>query len=208
LRLEQEVERLETAVASRSHVLARTFERVCGVLTTLGYLDGDTVTEHGRRLADLYTELDLLAAECLHRGLWDGLSPAELAAVASGLTYESRRAIEGAARLPEGRPREVLAQMLTLWGELTGLERDHKVSFLRQPDLSFAWSAHAWACGKPLETVLGPDLTPGDFVRAVRQLIDLLGQIAVAASGTPLAGTAREAADTLRRGVVAYSSVG
>jgi ATP-dependent RNA helicase HelY len=208
LRLEQEVERLESAVAGRSHVLARTFERVCGVLTTLGYLDGDTVTEHGRRLADLYTELDLLAAECLHRGLWDGLSPAELAAVASGLTFESRRATEGAARLPEGRPREVLAQMLTLWGELTGLERDHKVSFLRQPDLSFAWSAHAWARGKPLETVLGPDLTPGDFVRAVRQLIDQLGQIAVAASGTPLARTAREAADTLRHGVVAYSSVG
>jgi ATP-dependent RNA helicase HelY len=208
LRLEQEVERLESSVASRSHVLARTFERVCGVLTSLGYLNGDTVTEHGRRLADLYTELDLLAAECLHRGLWDGLSPAELAAVASGLTFESRRATEGAARLPEGRPREVLAQMLTLWGELTGLERDHKVSFLRQPDLSFAWPAHAWARGEPLETVLGPDLTPGDFVRAVRQLIDVLGQIAVAASGTPLAGTAREAADTLRHGVVAYSSVG
>ena len=52
-------------------------------------------------------------------------------------------------------------------------------------------------------------LTPGDFVRAVKQLIDLLGQIAVAAGpGAPLASTAHAAADALRRGVVAYSSVG
>ena len=52
-------------------------------------------------------------------------------------------------------------------------------------------------------------LTPGDFVRAVKQLIDLLGQIAVAAGpGSPLASTAHAAADALRRGVVAYSSVG
>jgi ATP-dependent RNA helicase HelY len=209
LRLEQEVARLETAVGGRSHVLARTFERVCAVLTQLGYLEGDSVTGHGRRLADLYTELDLLAAECLRRSLWDDLTPAELAACASALTFESRRPEDrGRARLPEGRAREVLAKMLVLWGELAGIEHEHKVSFLREPDLSFAWAAHAWARGKPLETVLGADLTAGDFVRAVKQLIDVIGQIAVAATGTPLAGTAREAADTLRRGVVAYSSVG
>ncbi|MBO0773531.1 MAG: RNA helicase, partial [Actinobacteria bacterium] len=209
LRLEQEVARLETAVGGRSHVLARTFERVCAVLTQLGYLDGDSVTGHGRRLADLYTELDLLAAECLRRGLWDDLTPAELAACASALTFESRRPDDrGRARLPEGRAREVLAEMLVLWGELAGIEHEHKVSFLREPDLSFAWAAHAWSRGKPLETVLGADLTAGDFVRAVKQLIDVIGQIAVAAGGTPLAATAREAAGTLRRGVVAYSSVG
>jgi ATP-dependent RNA helicase HelY len=56
--------------------------------------------------------------------------------------------------------------------------------------------------------VLVPDLTPGDFVRAVKQLIDLLGQIAVAAGQAPLGVTARQAAGALRRGVVAYSSVG
>ena len=57
----------ESAVAGRTHVIARTFERVCAVLEHLGYLDGDSVTPDGRRLADLYTELDLLAAEPLVR---------------------------------------------------------------------------------------------------------------------------------------------
>jgi len=209
-RLEQEVRQLEAAVAGRSHVIARTFQRVCAVLGRLGYLEGDTVTPDGRRLADLYTELDLLAAECLRRDLWAGLSPAELAACVSALTFEARKADDaGPPRLPGGPVREVLAAMAAVRAELAAVEAENKLAFLREPDLGFAWAAHAWARGKPLESVLGPDLTPGDFVRAVKQLMDLLGQVAAAAGrDTPLGVTARQAADALRRGVVAYSSVG
>jgi ATP-dependent RNA helicase HelY len=207
-RQEREVERLESAVASRSHVIARTFQRVCAVLGQLGYLEGDTVTPDGRRVADLYTELDLLAAECLRRDLWAGLDPAGLAACVSALTFEARKSEDaGPPVLPDGPVRETLATMVAVWAELTAVERQHKLSFLREPDLGFAWAADAWARGKPLESVLGP-LTPGDFVRATKQLMDLLGQIAVAAGrDTPLAATARQAVDALRHGVVAYSSV-
>jgi ATP-dependent RNA helicase HelY len=209
-RLAQEVARLESAVASRSHVIARTFRRVCAVLERLGYLADGAITPDGRRLADLYTELDLLAAECLRRGLWDGLDPAQLAACVSALTFESRTPeAAGPPRLPPGdRVRAALAAMASVWEELDSVEKDARLSFLREPDLGFAWAAHAWARGKPLESVLDPDLTPGDFVRAVKQLIDLLGQITVAAGRrSPVGTTARSAAGALRRGVVAYSSV-
>jgi ATP-dependent RNA helicase HelY len=209
-RLEREVRQLEAAVAGRSHVIARTFQRVCAVLGDLGYLDGDTVTPAGRRLADLYTELDLLAAECLRRDLWRGLDPAELAACVSALTFEARKTEDAAPPQVPGSPvREILAAMVSLRGELAAVEREHKLAFLREPDLGFAWAAYAWARGKPLESVLGPDVTPGDFVRAVKQLMDLLGQIAVAAGrDAPIGVTARQAVEALRRGVVAYSSVG
>jgi ATP-dependent RNA helicase HelY len=208
-RLERDVQRLETTVAGRSHVIARTFQRVCAVLAHLGYTEGGRVTDAGRRLACLYTELDLLAAECLRRGLWDGLSPAELAACVSALTFESRTAEAAApARLPGGPVREVLAATVSLWRELDEIETENRLSFLREPDPGFAWAAHAWARGKPLESVLGPDLTPGDFVRAVKQLMDLLGQVAVAAGpDTPLRSTALKAVDALGHGVVTYSSV-
>jgi ATP-dependent RNA helicase HelY len=209
-RMRRQAEELEGRIAGRTHVIARTFDRVCGVLTQLGYLDGDTVTAEGRRLASLYTELDLLASECLRRGLWDALSPAELAACVSTLTFESRRPPEDGSspRLPGGQVRDVLTAMVRLWGNLAGTEREHQLSFLREPDLGFAWNAHAWAQGRRLETVLETGLTPGDFVRAAKQLIDLLDQVAVAAGRTPLAAKARAAIDALRRGVVAYSSVG
>ncbi len=208
-RLAREVASLEGSVAARSHVIARTFDRVCSVLNHLGYLDDGRVTPDGRRLADLYTELDLLAAECLRRGLWDGLDPAELAACVSVLTFESRQSDDDAApRLPGGPVRDVAASMISVWSELDEVEKDNRLSFLRQPELGFAWAAHAWARGKPLEMVLQPDLTPGDFVRAVKQLMDLLGQIAVAAgAGSELASTAHAAVDALRHGVVAYTSV-
>ncbi len=193
-------------MAARSHVIARTFQRVCAVLERLGYLADGQVTPDGRRLGDLYTELDLLAAECLRRGLWDGLDPAELAACVSVLTFESRQPDDEVPRMPGGPVRDVIGSMVSVWGELDELEKEHRLSFMRPPEPGFAWAAHAWAAGQPLEKVLDP-LTPGDFVRAVKQLIDLLGQIAVAA-GDPLASTAHAAADALRRGVVAYSSVG
>src|SRR5262249_39472651 len=67
-RLAREVERLEATVAGRSHVIARTFERVCAVLAHLGYTDGDRVTDAGKRLACLYTELDPPDAGVLPRG--------------------------------------------------------------------------------------------------------------------------------------------
>jgi len=207
-RLQREVERLEATVAGRSHVIARTFQRVCAVLARLGYTDGGRVTDAGKRLACLYTELDLLAAECLRRGLWDGLSPAELAACVSALTFESRSTeAAGPARLPGGPVRDVLAATVSVWRELDEIEADNRLSFLREPDPGFAWAAHAWAQGKPLESVLGPDLTPGDFVRAVKQLMDLLGQVAVAAGDDPLRSTALAAVDALGHGVVTFSSV-
>ncbi len=209
LRLEREAEALERRVAGRTHVIARTFDRVCAVLDQLGYTDGDTVTAEGRRLAGLYSELDLLVAECLRRGLWDSLGPAELAACVSALTFESRRPDDASPpRLPPGQAREVLAAMIRVWGGLDGIEKDHQLAFLREPDLGFAWTAHAWTRGRPLEQVLSSDLTPGDFVRAVKQLIDLLDQVAAAGGPTPVAATARSAISALRRGVVAYSSVG
>jgi len=210
LRLTRETEALDDRVAGRSHVIARTFGRVCSVLERLGYLAGDTVTGDGKRLSRLYTELDLLAAECLRRGLWDELSAAELAACVSTLTFESRQADDTQPpRLPKGRVPDVLAAMARTWGELDQLEKDHNLSFLREPDLHFAWAGYRWARGARLEAVLdeSPDLTPGDFVRAVKQLVDLLDQIAVAAAGSDLTDTARSAIEALRRGVVAYSTV-
>jgi ATP-dependent RNA helicase HelY len=187
-RLARETEALERRVAGRSHVIARTFDRVCRVLERLGYLSGDTVTPDGQRLGRLYTELDLLAAECLRGGLWDGLTPAELAACVSALSFESRQSDDGQPpRLPNGRVSEALSATLRTWGELDQLEKDNNLGFLREPDLGFAWAAYRWARGVKLEKVLAeaPDLTPGDFVRSVKQLIDLLDQIANATPAAP-----------------------
>lgn len=208
-KLDRDAQTLKRRVEQRTNTVARQFDRVCDVLTALGYLDGDTVTDQGSHLRRIYSELDLVAAESMRHGLWDDLDPSGLAAALSVLVFESRRPDDASSpRIPGGEVREVIGEMVRLWGTLDALERDHKLDFLRQPDLGFAWVAYRWSEGDELDDVLlVSDLSAGDFVRWMKQLIDLAGQVADAAGGTPLRETAREVVRRMRRGVVAYSSL-
>jgi len=214
-RLRRDNEGLRRRVENRTNSIARVFDRVCDLLEHLGYLEGDSanperhgVTDAGRRLARLYGELDLLAAECLRQGTWRGLSPAELAASVSALVFEAREPVTAPPRLPRGKVPEALDATMKLWGQLARAERDRRLDFLREPAPGFAWAAFRWASGASLDAVLTENAMPaGDFVRWIRQLLDLLGQIAQAADDE-IRPTAERAMDALRRGVVAYSSVG
>ena len=209
-KLDRDAKTLKRRVEQRTNTIARQFDRVCEVLTALEYLDGDTVTPRGVHLRRIYSDMDLVAAEALRQGLWADLDASDLAAVLSALVYEARRPDDARPpRIPGGRSKEALRDVVHLWGELDALEKDHRVDYLREPDLGFAWAAYRWAEGDALDDVLGVvDLAAGDFVRWMKQLVDLALQVADAASGTPVRDVAREAADRLRRGVVAYSSVG
>ncbi len=212
-RLDRETATLRRRIDSRTNTIARQFDRVCEVLSARGYLADDRVTDAGRTLMRIYGELDLVAAECLRLGLWEELAPADLAAALSVLVYESRRADDAnPPRLPRGPVREVIRDMIGVWAELDALEREHRLDFLREPDLGFSWAAQAWASGAGLDEVLREtDLAAGDFVRWVKQLLDVCGQVADAAGASPSGGrlrqTARATIDALRRGVVAYSSL-
>ena len=219
-RLLAETEQVERKVAATTHSLAREFDRIRGLLRERGYLHaeeggpGEEVTEHGKRLTRLYSESDLLAAECLRHGVWRDLDPAELAAVVSALVYEARRDGPLEARLPPGKVSDALTATARLWAELEDDERRHRLDRTRQPDPGFAWAVYRWARGESLEKVLsaaeenGAELGAGDFVRWCRQVIDFLDQIRdVVGGGDPVGAAARKAVDALRRGVVAMATV-
>ncbi|HVF21334.1 MAG TPA: DEAD/DEAH box helicase [Mycobacteriales bacterium] len=208
-RLEADTHALRKRVAGRTNSIARTFDHVCQVLTALGYLDGEQVSAAGEQLARVYTESDLLVVECLRQGLWEGLTPQELAACVSLIVFEARGQGDQAPRLPGGKVRDVLREMAQVYAELSGLEAEHGLDFLRDPDPGFAWAAWRWAGGARLEAVLDEtELTAGDFVRWVKMLLDLLDQVAkVSGSESSVRQAARDAVHAMRRGVVAYSSV-
>ncbi|HEX8003067.1 MAG TPA: DEAD/DEAH box helicase [Mycobacteriales bacterium] len=208
-KLRRDTDVLEQKVRGRTNSIARTFDRVVALLESLGYVADDAVTPSGRMLAQVYNEADLLVVECLRAGLWDRLSPSELAACVSVLVYETRGPVDTQPRIPGGSVRTTLDEMVFVWQRLKAAEEDQRLDFLREPDPGFAWAAHRWAGGARLEAVLREsDLTAGDFVRWTKMLIDLLSQVAdVAAEDSPVRATARSALGALRRGVVAYSSV-
>jgi ATP-dependent RNA helicase HelY len=207
-KLDRDSRTLRRRIEQRTNTIARQFDRVCEVLDALDYLDGDAVTPRGRALMRIYNELDLVTAEALRTGIWDDLDASQLAAVLSALVYESRRADDASApRIPGGRVRDVLKEMTSLWADLEVLEKEHKLDQLREPDFGFCWAAFRWAEGDDLDDLLeATELAAGDFVRWMKQLLDLTGQVGDVAGGA-LRDTARETVDRLRRGVVAYSSV-
>ncbi|MBM7168254.1 DEAD/DEAH box helicase [Streptomyces sp. G44] len=216
-RLKRDTAQLERRIEGRTNTIARTFDRIVALLTELDYLRGNEVTEHGKRLARLYGELDLLASECLRAGVWEGLAPGELAACVSALVFEARVGDDALApKLPSGAAKAALGEMVRIWGRLDALEEEFRINQAegvgqREPDLGFAWAAYMWAGGKGLDEVLREaEMPAGDFVRWCKQVIDVLGQIAAAAprEGSTVAKNARKAVDQLLRGVVAYSSVG
>lgn len=222
LRIERDNAQLEKKVAAATNSLARTFDRIVGLLTERGFIegrDGDPrVTDHGRLLARIYSESDLLVAECLRTGAWSGLNPAELAAVVSAVLYESRGG-EGpgaafAADAPTQQVRQALQQTSRLSMALRADEQTHRIAPSREPDDGFVNVIYRWARTGDLAAALaaadpagtGSPLLAGDFVRWCRQVLDLLDQVRNAAPDPELRATAKRAINDIRRGVVAVDA--
>ena len=214
-RLKRETDEATRQIRGRTGAVARIFDRVTEVLLALGYLtrttDGAvTVGPDGRILRRIYAERDLLVAECLRRGAWNELDPAGLAAMAAAIVHEPRRDDGQLADrfLPKGAFRPALEKTTDLWSKLDSLEREHHLPGSESISTTLCLAMNRWARGATLESVLtDADLAAGDFVRVTKQTIDLLDQISMVAD-SPVGGTARAALDAIRRGIVAYTSVG
>jgi len=214
-RLQREIDGLRRRIEGRTTSLGRTFDLICQLLDARGYLAASGTTPPGRQLARIWSESDLVVAECLRAGVWDGLDAAELAAVVCTLVYEARREERAADRMPSSAVRDALAATVRIWADLAADEADLGLPQSREPELGFVWAIYRWAHGETLDRVLtaaagaGAELSAGDFIRWCKQVLDLLEQLAAAPSagaGTvPVASRARAAGSAIRRGVVAQS---
>jgi ATP-dependent RNA helicase HelY len=202
-RLSRESEGLRERVENRTHVIAKTFDRICEVLNHLGYIEGEKPLAQGKILAKIFAESDLLLTETIRRGVLDSLSAAELVSVASAMTFESRGSENLAPKIPHANVANALASITSIWAELEAIEERFDVKTQREPDFGFCFATYRWASGNSLSSVLrGTDMTVGDFVRSTKQLIDLLTQIGGASE--TLRPRCREAISKIDRGVVSY----
>ncbi|MBI3428822.1 MAG: DEAD/DEAH box helicase [Actinobacteria bacterium] len=202
-RLRKENIGLLSRVENRTHVIARTFDHVCDVLTELGYIAGEKTLPQGQILAKIYTESDLLLSEAIRADLFDHLSASELISVLSSIIFQGRSSQTHAPRIPTGSVQSALSEVIRLWAKLEVIENAHQVTTQREPDFGFCWISFRWANGHSLQSVLkDSDLSVGDFVRSAKQLVDLLQQVSVASE--KLRPKCLEAMKKLDRGVVAY----
>ena len=181
--------------------LVRALEARLGVLEARGFADGWHIEPRGRPLVRVFNEADLLVVESLASGLLEGLGPTDLAAVASCLTFRrrGRRRSEPPARKSE-IDRRILG-IIELAEDLVTEERRQGVPSAEPPDPGFSTAARRWAEGGDLNEVLDDEWSGGEFVRNVRLLADLLGQLAEVGT-TSVARSARRDVGALERGVV------
>ncbi len=213
-KIQGQISEVQSRMKGRTNTIGKRFDRLCEVLLELGYLEGSLdsnliVTASGQMLKGIYSESDLLVAQSIRSGILNDLDPPALAAVCSSFLYESRRSeIDDMPSVPGGPTDKALDQIIRIWGELQGVEHTHRLNTLRRVDAGLAWAVYRWAKGATLLKILtSNDVTAGDFVRWIRQVIDLLGQIVtVTDPQTSLHINANAAIDLLHRGVIAYPS--
>jgi ATP-dependent RNA helicase HelY len=208
-RAEREIADIDARVRSQSESLGKRFEEVLALLRDWGFVAGWSLTTRGAQLVRIFHECDLLIAEALARGLFDDLDAPTLAGLASCFTYEHRSPTPPSPPwFPSRQVRERYDALVALADELNASESARRIPNTRGVDPTFFALAHAWAAGNSLETVLDDEeVSGGDFVRNIRQLVDLLRQLAEATSNPATAVCARQAAEAIQRGVVLASSV-
>ena len=192
----RELERVQHRYDSRTGSVARQFDRICNVLNELGYLDrldegakehiDYRLTERGQLLRHLYSELDLVLAQAIDDGAFDGLDATGAGqrrhVVDLRATQRQRGRAAPLSRRNAGERRAVsAAQLKGVHASIAMLCEDYALDEPRQLDFGITDVVYEWAQGESLSRVLyGTDLTGGDFVRGCKRLADVLQQIAVA----------------------------
>lgn len=214
-KLRQETDGLVRQIQGRTNTIAKTFDRVCGVLASYGYLETSdagvlSISRDGQRLRRIYGEKDLLISQALRMGAFSDLDAAEVAALASVLVYQAKREDRGLRpKMPSVSLESAVDTVVHEWSALEDVEEANKLPLTGEPELGLVWPIFKWAKGRHLQEVLsGTDLAAGDFVRWVKQVIDLLDQLAKIPELDPrIARLCADAIKLIKRGVVAYSSV-
>lgn len=221
LRLRKRLQHAQDQYASRTESVARRFDLICDVLLELGYIEDSStagkkdyrLTDKGELLRNLFTEKDILLAECLDGKVFDGLTPQELASVVSAIVYEPRhRDSDRASHFPggcHGRIARCAADMTGVWEDLDYMLQQVGLDAVPDIDFGAAEAVFEWSADRSLEQVLRErGWSAGDFVRTCKRLCDVLGQIAQAArADEDLAVCAEQARKLVNRGVVAYSGI-
>lgn len=219
-RLEKARKRLkktEKEVRGFTGVVSRKLEKVVELLRKEGFLEGESVTAKGQLLQRVYNECDLALVEALDRGIVSHLEPRELVAFASWFIYESREGESEGERVLSRKEREHLEGALgeamerldEIQSRLKEGEAELGLDLLGSIDTGFSEAAYDWASGAELEQMMvrDPGRPVGDMVRIMKQIIDLLRQLADVTPDPVLASRLGEAMDLVDRGVVGYSSL-
>ncbi len=154
-------------------------------------IEEDFPTQRGKTPMGLRCENELYLAEIIHSGLFEDLTPTELASVVCALSCEPLRMQDGAiTHPPSQKVRKTLGQIRDIQRRIFTLERDENVENQMNLNSHFSSLMENWV-GENLAEVRPPsevwdemfatddgvDFSQGDVVRAFKRTIDVLRQL-------------------------------
>lgn len=145
-------------------------DRVCDLLSRLGYIQGEELLGRGRIARHLHVE-PILLTELLFEGFFHRESPEAIGAIVAGVDYDARHDDNcfGLPAVAAAREVDRLARRLRAQGAQIGF--DPVVCPL----------VLAWAQGQAFADILTrTTISEGDFIGAVRRSLDLLRQLRAA----------------------------
>ena len=212
------LKKISRKIKDSKGIASRDFKKVLGVLESLGYLEAGRINDRGRLLCKIYNECDLLLVEVIRQGVLDGLDPEELASLCSWFVYKSRGKNQDSRRrvtrksgeeFPTSQLYQAYLKIEGIHEKIESLENSKQVKILGTIDIGFGFLCYRWATGEELGSLLEafPDRSPGDMVRSMKQVIDLLRQLEEAAEDESLSARLRDGTRLTYRGVVAFDSL-
>lgn len=195
-------------IENRTKSLARQLDQTCQVLRELDYVDDDfRLRDAGTMLQSVYNERDLLVVECLRRGVFDDLNVADLAGALSVCLAQNRTG--GLSRLIPAEASPSLAagleSMARINFEIANLQQEHYLEDYPPLETDLLPGVVAWArdanLGQCLELT---GMSAGDFVRVIRQVIDLADQLRKLNLDPSLHAKFRSVINQVKRGVVTW----
>lgn len=205
--LRKELRRTEQRIAQRRRRLSERFGAVIGLLTELGYVHEWSLTDSGRILLGTFHELDLVIVESLTAGHLDGHDGPTLAGIVATVVFEPRNTQDPPEPwFPNRRAESATMGLMRQASNVQRLERAYGLPESRDVDPNFFAATHAWASGVGLGDILeDSDMSGGDFVRAIKQVLDVLSQLAIVAPVAATRSAARDAMASMQRGIVDVS---
>lgn len=144
------------------------------LLRSCGFLDERGLTDRGR-VASRLAAFEVQLTDCFFGGVFEDLSPRELAAAFVGIAYEGRKGESMLQSVPGPfalTTRRILESVRKLKREEFGLRLPEEI---KMPDFSLTEAVYAWANGDPIDALERHTLAaPGDIVRAFRTAIQCL----------------------------------
>lgn len=169
-------------VKRQQEIYLKEFDSLTRVLQYFGRLKPDgrhwTMTPLGEMTAHIRAQNDLLISLVIEGLPHEELAPVEIAAILSTLVFEPRRLMEHDLSLCSKRVRNFFKDVLYIADDLRYVQEEENIRLPISVEFDFAPLVTLWGNGARWSTLFKfTEMTDGDVVRSMRQLIDLLRQM-------------------------------